>query len=1186
MENEWLSVVISPEQGARIVGLADKRAGRSWTSLLPDTVAPGGSGMLLDRFWGDRQIRDLESSPYQVAEAAGRSVRLVRVHKVGDREGFVVEKTISLPADRASVVVEYSVSNISTGDWEGRFWVASLLRPDLGPAEPLMFHFPVSWHRADYRARPGVPGRWRFDYQPDQEQSQNIWISRPTAGWAAVTAPGGAGVVMLMDGAYVDDLYCYMPVGTATGGHMATLEAMYGPLLLRPTGDDAARDELGIPPLVGMADPGKPWRTRIELVPVTDLGEMVFGAADGLVIGATLTENDITLAASSTGPTRLTGKLTVRAIPDGEPVPVGDLDLALQPTGASRLGFALPAQARGSVVFELRGTLDGTADVTMFLPIFVEPGDARRYSEEPQFEPATDFKPQVRFADLPPEAETEHVAWLRPLRRAPLLLMLVPAQAVWGYYELAQRFDAQIDVVPVSYPHYLVYGADPMGVDPNRLLPHLLAQPHDAIVLPAGLCWATLPEEVRDLIVAQVEQGTGLVYVSPTLGDHLFPDVPGVQKEVLTECEELPGVAERLVRGVPRESIPVFARYADLAGRVHAGRYGEGRVVVYDIPIWPERRPYLVRDLLTPAPTVADVGDAEFGFREYHHLLAGRLLAWAAGVEPPLSADVVVAADRDAGLSATLRLTNALDQIIAATARVRWLNRRGEEIGSEERALTAPPGDSEATFEAANPGELLPGIVLAEALLTDADGLVVGSAAGATMLRAAPRVQAVALDHFAHEPGEPVAGSVAVEGLCPEGARLVVRVSDVHGRLLAEEAVPVPAVGPDEVRPVRFALTPGGALSVLHRVDATLRSGGGSVLDAGWAEFTIAPGAPEDVTFQIWGPRYSPADPAGELEARIMRRVGFDYAVVNASVAPPEEVRREALGLLRLDLRPMTMNLMRIAVTPGAMEGVERDPCLSSPEFRASLREHAGRYAQALRDLFPVAHFNGDENSLGSYSKPHDFCQAPDTLAKFRDFLRGKYATVERLNAEWGTGFAAWDEVRPFTLAQARESGNWAPWVEHRTWMATELADILAFQSEIIHEADPNGRLAVSGMGVPSIYNGFDWSRLMPHLNHMAGYARQSGGAYRSELFRSFARPDALLGTWTGYEADLDFVRDSIWWEVLSGFFCPAYYCSDFLHTPGLTETEAAEDLARTFAEVRSGLGKLIMGGERLEDPI
>lgn len=1353
IENDYLKAVIDVDKGGRVVSLIDKATGAEFTIDSDETA--GGDGMLFDRLWGERQHRYFERSAYEVVGISDNSVTL-RIAMRKNEAAFLIDKTIAAPPDRASLVVDYAVSNIGAAPWEGRLWIGSVMGPPVPRDQPWTLHAPTGYFDHDANRATAELGRRQFTYTPDAPRdNNNLWTLDPFAGWAAVTG-AGRGIVVTADRGYLHAIYNYQPPGVAGGEKLATTELFFGPLLLRPTDDDALRDKLGIAPLVGQAKPGVPFRTRLVLTPFSQVGDEMLGAHDGLIVGATRTGAAVRLTAVSDRARTLDAGVTGGATWKAD----------LQPGQPASQTFDLSADAKVLTV-----TLaDGYA---MTLPRFDDPDDALSYNEQPSVARKTDFQPQIDFPEIDAGPSTAHVAWMKPLPRKPRVLLFVADRARRDVPELKQRLDAEIDTVVVAHPHYFTYKSSPIGTDPRRVLSHYLEKDYDAIVIGGGLYWGTLPEDARARIVEKIEAGTGLLYITPHAGDRLFSNSAygGVQADVLYDAPVIDGAAAPIARGVPQRNIPIFQDWDTIADRIIVRQMGKGRVIEYDAPVWPYGAPYMVRQTLRPfVPREAQDG-VEFDFDEYHWLLTLKLIAEAAGVAPPVAMNVRLTGD----LEMMLDLVGGKGQAVIT---VTYRDRFGRAIDETETPVTLPT----PVLRMARPeARALPGVVTADVIVRDGEGRVIGVGAGETVVHSDTRIASLRTAKFGHEVDEPIAVEAHVTG----GATLAFTVTDMHNRVIARHTAPVaqrtaaasadngdlvpngsfeldaagaaktptgwvramkdaqivniaegarpggdgartlhiagnadapgggvmsgylpvdPAhplevsawvrsdgesvAGPgaylgvhwydrdrkpipisdsggknyvyalSAVRPgtwtrfqrtyhvagegvrsqdavpagaaffelraftleypgsvwfddieatqpqqtvsdtisqkkvsdtvfVRFTLATRTGLTQLRRIEAELRDADGSLFDAAWCEYTVDLPKKQDVTFQVWGPNCRPGTTSGDLELDVIAQTGFDYATVGAGNTPPHEVRAYGLALMRRGLRFMPMTLMGIHADRTSIGTDVRQPCLTDPAFRRHQARHLASYTDLIHELYPPAYYNGDENSLGSYSRPHDFCQSPSCLQRFRGWLEEKYRSVGSLNAEWGTDFASFDDVRPFTLAEARDNDHWTPWIEHRAYMPSVLAACYRNIQLLVKTGRPSAAFATSGMGRPSLNNGFDWPQLLPTLDHGSLYARQHSHKYRMVLYQSFINPGATFGTWTGYGASQRFVRDSFWWELLSGFTCPAYYASlEYLCTPAFAQTDDADALARDIAEMRSGIGKIIFDASRQNDRV
>ena len=96
-----------------------------------------------------------------------------------------------------------------------------------------------------------------------------------------------------------------------------------------------------------------------------------------------------------------------------------------------------------------------------------------------------------------------------------------------------------------------------------------------------------------------------------------------------------------------------------------------------------------------------------------------------------------------------------------------------------------------------------------------------------------------------------------------------------------------------------------------------------------------------------------------------------------------------------------------------------REPSLSDPVWLARIAARLAAHARAARPARPLFYSLGDETGIADLAAAWDFDRSPASLAAFRAWLRRQYGSLAALNAEWGTGFADWDAVRPLTTDAA-----------------------------------------------------------------------------------------------------------------------------------------------------------------------
>jgi hypothetical protein len=228
-------------------------------------------------------------------------------------------------------------------------------------------------------------------------------------------------------------------------------------------------------------------------------------------------------------------------------------------------------------------------------------------------------------------------------------------------------------------------------------------------------------------------------------------------------------------------------------------------------------------------------------------------------------------------------------------------------------------------------------------------------------------------------------------------------------------------------------------------------------------------------------------------------------------------------------------------------------------------------------------YFVGDEGSLTSYGDAVDFDWNPHTLAQFRVWLKQQYGTLDALNREWRTSFTDFNSVVPSTTAEARKTRNFAPWADHRTIMEITFARAYQTARDAAIDGDPDAHIAVSGTQATNAYNGADWSRLDRVIDDFLSY----DGGNQWDMHRSFAKPNAMIGFWTGYGSHGLAVQNAIWTAAIHNVLHPNIFWMYSFLNPDLTYSASARDMGKAFSSLRSeGAGKLLMEATRQQDGI
>jgi hypothetical protein len=265
----------------------------------------------------------------------------------------------------------------------------------------------------------------------------------------------------------------------------------------------------------------------------------------------------------------------------------------------------------------------------------------------------------------------------------------------------------------------------------------------------------------------------------------------------------------------------------------------------------------------------------------------------------------------------------------------------------------------------------------------------------------------------------------------------------------------------------------------------------------------------------------------------------------------------------------------------GDLTAFIRDPSLSDPAWLDRIVARLGRSLRNLQPYRPLYYSLGDETGIADLSAFWDFDLSAHSLAGMRQWLLQEYGSLAALNREWGKEFASWDEVLPMTTAQAlqRSDRNYAAWADFKEWMDVSFARALAAGSAAIHAADPTALSAIEGGQIPG-WGGYDYSRLAEVVDAMELYDYGDN----IELVRSFAPEMVLLNT-SGQAGPAEEHR--IWDHLLRGTRGLILWDEDggFVDKDGKYGPRASEFL-RQFAEIRGGLGALLIAARQRFDPV
>jgi len=201
---------------------------------------------------------------------------------------------------------------------------------------------------------------------------------------------------------------------------------------------------------------------------------------------------------------------------------------------------------------------------------------------------------------------------------------------------------------------------------------------------------------------------------------------------------------------------------------------------------------------------------------------------------------------------------------------------------------------------------------------------------------------------------------------------------------------------------------------------------------------------------------------------------------------------------------------------PGAREAGEN--------FIATLARQLGHYQNILAwNVWQEVGFSSMRpNMLG-------FCYCPYTLSRFRKWLKGKYATLEKLNSVWRTGYGKWDEIEPPRLYPSVPS-----WIDWRYFIDDiYLPSAIRWKVETFKKNDPQKRPAFCHIGAPIIGSGMEW-RFTKEVDFYGSSCYPAGGGlgkwdkgYSKGEKSIFKEKSLKAEMWNAISLPFDYIRSA-----------------------------------------------------------
>lgn len=716
----------------------------------------------------------------------------------------------------------------------------------------------------------------------------------------------------------------------------------------------------------------------------------------------------------------------------------------------------------------------------------------------------------------------EAIPWAAPLQGGTLrVLAIVPRAAQPDVEAMALRLDMKVNVCTLWSTNDLECAPSESDRSEPTDQSHRSQNSHSAdlraalnkdydLILLGRFRTSALPTDIQEGIADHVRKGAGLVAAYLAHGDAQEPLVAlldAIENSAAPDvCRGLGGLG---VYGIADPGGPDESGQRRLIEGVRAGSFGQGRVVELSFPGDPPQTHAFI-------PTASEFKIAPSNRVENAYALVVRAAVWASG----RTSRTRIAALRDASPKAPAleevppdlpkEYTEAMRQsALAHPLRPFVLELEAPADRSYEVKIQVrkPEADMRNVYAGERPlrkGEqywpfdllIGPGTYLVDVWLMDRKGVTDWFSADVT-IAGWPRFSELRLTKESVLANDSIGIQLRVPPIFNQHRACTLYARAVDPVAMPAASRPSPAaVGP------RFGAIYGGISGrcVAEALAEVGYDGGEVQIDLGLADL-VAPMIKIEV-FAVEGPRH-PLAP-WELnnafyECRYVpvrtraHAPGFGVSVSLPLLDEPNIHKRlgrlEALGVDSVYAPGGQVALWNaawrgLAFVPeltrtaygSAADGVIRQPCLSD----SSVRNAEGKQLQTVT-AWHLAGASG-RYSLGDRAilsgGGANVCQSESCLAGFRAWLEKEYGTVQRLNDAWGSGFNAWEEVKPPAPEMAAEAQCFAGFVDFRRYMDSVFVGFLSYGRDCVRRVDPEAWIGFGVLDETGAFSGYDWRRL------------------------------------------------------------------------------------------------------------
>ena len=1182
LENKFCKFVIKPSIGA-INSFVIKPSGNE---LLRDSEGGKNRGMLLgDYIEQQGSFGDYMNQPYSFEIIENSDTRaVVKLWRRGTTDllkWITITKTITVFSDQPEIDVKYQVYNEQASMED--YYLGFCIHNEFDNGQELVFSIPLS------------NGVLYKTLTPLAKSGTGQNFENITRGWVAISSENGNGIAFNLDYANLKNFYewhktslrsfaiSFLTKKIESGGSFETNFTMLPYNMLLQV-DGVVKNYAGTIRIDGLLKEGN--KTSLQVI--------LSGADVEPVVKISLISPD--------GKERFLDDIVASKLKDG--IYTFKADFIPQQQGLYVVRAIVYQANKIAGEFEKPVKIGEVSQEYSLKPLVPKQKEDKSQvsktiprpviSETKKDIPLQEGLPDIELSD---RIQTPHINWANPYYLGKTKVFFIThTSREREVIEMAERFS--IEYYRVTHgnvgwkvPWKLVsYWTPSLAALHQKKI--LQQQPLDAILISAP--WNSLDPEVQKLILKRVENGTGLVIISPRVSGSirygydydfvLSEEMKKFPESLASSFVEVPGQWKKLkdhfiTTGIPFEvmksqySVHAIGENADVLAEVNGkplivvGEYGKGRIVALNYNF----SDYQLRAMAF-LPNLNPFSDycPSFQWWEYVWSLVIKSTLWSSGREPELLFEKIYSD----GKKVVLNLDNQRDGAkfnIDIAVRDEFSNVKLEKSISQ----FIEKGKNQVVIPL---NEISGGGLHFIDVIVKAGNLVVNWGTTTLYLPQVNSIKSVKLEKESYQKTENAKIEISLTKPWSSNQNLNVQVLLYDSRNYLWEKIQVKPQDNSEKVQCEIPLRKIPTMAFYVHVQIL---DGQDIIDETKIRAIVAQNnEPDDYTYALevaagFMSYYQPywieeLRKHGVNMLKITSISGTSGYCIDSGLKIADTSRIIDTFLLH-DKQKIYQELKTQYFKTGDLKYLIRPVCFNDPKYREEVVKRIQLVAGLTKGYGKIDYTLTDELSITHFGDAYDFCFCEHCIKKFRDWVKSQYRDLKELNDAYGTDFKNWDEVRPLTVKEAREKGKWSGWADHRRFNELCLAEFVRWIRGEIRKINPDATISLSGTQVPGPYNGHDvWLRCQVFDNLWA-----YGSGNQIIMHRSF-NPDLKQFPWGGYGSSGPALKHKLWENVLEGGNGNGFWWFPVNLDPDFKLNPCSQAWEEAVADLLNGIGKTI----------